>query len=62
MHLFRVLDVKGRGFLWPKDLARLAWAMEPNLGFQDKQSRQSGGMRHVALVNQPHGACDIMSC
>ncbi|CAK8994373.1 Dickkopf_N domain-containing protein [Durusdinium trenchii] len=49
MHLFRVLDVKGRGFLWPKDLARLAWAMEPNLGFQDKQSRQSGGMRHVAL-------------
>ncbi|CAK9007969.1 unnamed protein product [Durusdinium trenchii] len=35
MHLFRVLDVKGRGFLWPKDLARLAWAMEPNLGFQE---------------------------
>ncbi|CAJ1408177.1 unnamed protein product, partial [Effrenium voratum] len=35
IHLFQCLDVSRQGSLGPKEFSRLAWALEPNLDFQD---------------------------
>ena len=42
---FQTLDLKHRGVLSPKELARLAWAMEPNWDFEDGRVWVKGWVR-----------------
>jgi len=42
---FQTLDLKHCGVLSPKELARLAWAMEPNWDFEDENFENGLGER-----------------